>query len=183
MKSNNRIYIILLVSLLVALSLIIFGVWPLLEEIEKNSEDLVLVKNDIITFDTQIKEIVNFKNNYINYQSNLEKIDDLFIDSSDPVDFIKFLEKAAAGSPVVLKISLPSFAQEDKGFLLLEISSSGEFSDILNFIKTIESGPYLIEMENLVIKSTDDLKGELKDSSQKKVDATFSIKAFTKNEN
>jgi len=171
-NSNNKIYITLLIFALVSLFLVIFGVWPLLEDIEKNSKELISAKNSIVVLNSEIDEIENFKSNYNIFKSNLEKIDQSFIDINYPVDFIKFLEDTASDCGVDLEINLPSSDQQVNTYLMLQLSSEGTFSGILDFTKKIESGPYLIEIDNLTIQNSQ-VKGEM---------ATFNIKAFTKNE-
>ena len=96
MKRNNKFYITVSFLLIIVLFLIIFVIYPLVVGIINNSNDLISAKNNILTQETQIKEINKFKENYKIYQPNLEKIDQMFIDPSNPVDFIKFLENYPA---------------------------------------------------------------------------------------
>jgi Tfp pilus assembly protein PilO len=166
-------------------------VW-LLEGIEKNSEDFISAKNNIAIFNAQINEIENFKKNYDAYEPNLEKMDQLFVDPANPVDFIKFLEDTASGSQITSQIFLPpSSDQASQDFIAFQLISKGSFSDVSSFLKKIELGPYLIEIENLTIqndstgnsatggaKSGD--KNIPKDYSSRKVNATFTINAFVK---
>jgi len=136
--------------------LIIFGAWPLIDGIKKNSEDFILAKNNISTFESQINEIENFKNSYATYQENLQKMDQLFVDSENPVDFIKFLEDSALVSNVSLQVIIPPYSNNKESslkFVLFQLSLKGEFDDILAFIDRIEFGNYLIEVSNLTIEN------------------------------
>ncbi len=175
MKSNKKIPKIIFIFSLICLALIIFGVWPLIEEIKKNSKDLISAKNDIANFDVQFSEIENFKNNYENYKINLEKIDQLFINPANPVDFIKFLEDVALKNEIDLQIAMPpittSEIQSTENFIIFRLSLKGNFSDILLFINKIEFGPYLIQVKDLTIQNQEDKKT-----------ATINIKVFIKNE-
>ncbi|MCX6723259.1 MAG: hypothetical protein NT094_04340 [Candidatus Staskawiczbacteria bacterium] len=183
MKNNNKIYTILLVFALIFLFLVIFFIWPLIGEIEKNSEDLISAKNNIVNLDAQINETNNFKKNYETYKSTLERIDQLFVDINNPVNFIEFLENAASNYNVTSKISLPPSSQSSQQFITFQFISKGGFSDILNFVKGIEAGPYLIEIENLTIQDSRqnlDHKDIPQDYYSRNVDATFTIKAFIK---
>lgn len=156
---------------LIAIALVIFSVWPLLIEIKIHSKELLSEKNDIATLGTQTNEIENFEKNYEVYKPNLEKMEQLFIDSKDPVDFIKFLEKIASDSEITSEISLlPSPQEKNQTFITFQFFSNGDFSKILEFSEKLETGPYLIEIKNLTIKN----------SFSEKVDANFLIKAFTK---
>jgi Tfp pilus assembly protein PilO len=186
MKNNNKIYTILLIFILISLFLVIFGVWPLLENIENNSKDLVSAKNNIAILNNQIDEIENFKNNYAIYKPNLEKIDGMFVDLKDPVDFIEFIENTAYECSIDLQIHLPVSNQGASAYIIFQLSSEGNFSDILDFTKKIESGPYLVEIEKLTIQNLQNKdegkNGYTDDYVLKNVVAEFSLKAFTKNE-
>ncbi|MCX6718589.1 MAG: hypothetical protein NTY81_03260 [Candidatus Staskawiczbacteria bacterium] len=201
MKTNNKNYIILSVFAVIALLLIVFLIFPPFSEIERNSKALISAKKDMAGLDAQINEVENFKKNYENYEPNLKKIDQLFVDPANPVDFIKFLEDAASASQITSQISMPPYSQNSQqeptsskkskpkvmDSIIFQFSSKGSFSGALNFAKKIESGPYLIEIENLTIQnSTDNSTGKtqdknvLSDYSSRKVEATFTIKVFTK---
>lgn len=186
MNSNNKIYIISSVFALAALLLFVFYIWPISKEIEQNSQDLISAKNDITTLGAQINETENFKKNYATYKPNLDKIDGLFIDPKNPVDFIKFLEDTASASQITSQISLPPSSENSPQFVIFQLSSRGSFSGVLNFSKKIEAGPYLIEIENLTIQNSQGLTnggGAVsfpKDYSSRIVDAIFTIKVFTK---
>ena len=174
---NNKIYTTLFILLAVFLILIVFLIWPLFREIQKNSADLVSAKNNIATLNAQTSQITNFKDNYQSYKPELDKIDQLFADPNNLIGFIEFLENTASNSQVTSKISLQpsSFGpnQTPKGapqdFIMFQSSLQGSFSQVMDFIKKIEAGPYLVEIENLNIQNSD-----------KKVGATLTIKVYIK---
>ena len=189
MKSNNKIYIILSIFASASLILAVFFIWPVLEEIGNNSKDLISEKNNLVTLAAQNNETDNFRKNYETYRPNLEKIDQLFIDPTNPVDFIKFLEDTATSSQITSQISLQPIPQglhqSSQNFIIFQFSSDGSFSEMLNFAEKIEAGPYLIEIENLTIQTSEGPAGAspeniYNDYSSRKVDATFAIKAFIK---
>jgi hypothetical protein len=156
---------------------------PLFKEIDKNSKDLVLAKNDIVDLNAQINETNNFKKNYEIYKPNLEKIDGLFIDIKNPVSFIKFLENTASNSQVTSKISLPVSPLNSQQFITFQLVSKGSFSNMLKFIKEIELSNYLIEIESLNIQNLNrdpQIKDITNDYSFRDIEATFTIKAFIK---
>ena len=99
-SSKNKIYIIFGAFVGITTALVIFSVWPLLVEIKTNTKELLLGKNNLATMNAQVNEIENFEKKYSLYKPDLEKMEQLFIDSKDPVDFIKFLEKTASDSEI-----------------------------------------------------------------------------------
>jgi len=167
---NSKIYLISLFFVVLALIFAAFDFF-LMRGIAKDSEDLVSAKNKIADINAQLGETENFKKNYDSYKPNFEKIDRLFVDPENLVDFIEFMENTAADSQITSQISLPQFSSEkNQSSLAFQFFSKGEFLDILNFSKEIESGPYLIEIQNLNIQN----------SNEKTLAATFAIKAFVK---
>ncbi len=182
--------------MLALLSYAVFLIWSLLGEIMKSSRDLISSEGKISAMEVQVGEAEIFKNNYSKYAPNLEKMDQLFVDKANPVDFIKFLEDTAGSSQLDLKISLPPSLQSSsasvQNFIALQLSAKGKFSDALDFTKKIEMGPYLIEIENLTIQGSQEVangqnefKNAPKNSSEedyasRNVTAIFAIEAFTK---
>lgn len=178
-KSINRIYITCLAFAVVAIALLTFLIFPLIAEIKNKSVELISAKNDVATLVAEDKEIESFKINYANYKLNFEKIDRMFVDEKNPVDFIKFLEQTASNSGITSDISLASSLSDNPTYLNFQFSSTGEYEKILKFGQQIESGPYLIEIENLVVSNSIDPQGSEK-KIFKKVSATFLIKVFVK---
>ncbi len=178
MKNNNKIYIILSIFTLVSLFLVVFFIWPLMKEIKESSKTFVSAKNSIVALAIQAGEIENFKKNYETYKLDLEKIDQLFVDPNNPVDFIEFLENTSAVFQITSQISLPPVPRDSKqvtqNFIIVRFSSTGGFQEILNFAQKIETGPYLIGIENLSIQP------DSKNQSSNEFNAVFTIKAFTK---
>jgi len=188
MKHKNKIHITFLIFALSFLILAVFDVWPLLYSIGQDSRDLISAKNDIFTLNQQVKETDKFKKNYEDYKFNFAKIDQLFIDPSNPVDFIEFLENTASNFSVASQVSLQSSQKADQNFVIFQLSSNGKFSDILNLLSKIESGPYLVEVDNMNIKDIGssaitkitNIKNISGYSPSGSMDAIFTIKAFTR---
>jgi hypothetical protein len=68
-------------------------------------------------------------------------------------------------------------------FIIVQFASKGSFSNTLNFVKTIETRSYLIEIEDLEIQNSDQNQKNNNifiNYPSRNVDATFTIKAFAK---
>lgn len=175
MKNRNKIYIIIITFSFVALALIVFIISPVLRDIKNGSNEILLDKSKVISIDEQKKQLDDFKKKYNNYSHNLEKINQLFVDSKDPVDFIKFLEKSANDSgintDVKLNVSLSAEGFDNLPVVISSISATGKFLDILKFSEKLDTSPYLMRIKNATIKKS--LKGPT-------VDANFLVEAITK---
>lgn len=181
METKKKIYAIISVFFLISVFLAVFFVYPLLEEIKQESNDLIAQKNNRLLLDSQFNEALNFKQKYDDYKDNLNKIDNLFIDSQNPVNFIEYLEKSALGAGIELKISTPSISKDKKIiYENLQISATGQFSKILKFIREIESGQYLIQIQNINIQNNKIAQTGKTPNKITDIKAEISIKALAK---
>jgi len=178
-KPKNQIYIISIVFGLVILFLILVFVFPYVQEIKKNSEDLSSRRNNLSFLEDQVSEVEKFKNNYQIYKPNLEKISQLYVDSKNPAGLFEFLEKTASASQIKSEISLlANFpASKNTASIDFQIFSQGEFSKTLKFLEKLETGPYLIEIKNLSITNSRQ-DGVSKKLPAKSIDAIFLIKVY-----
>ena len=172
---KNKIYTTLAAFVLAILSLILFFVYPLWLEVKNNSKKLLSEKNEAAMLIAQSDDVENFKKVYDSYKPDLEKINQLFVDPQNPVEFIKFLEDTAFAFGIMSKISLVPVpeSQEKPDTVSFQIFFNDDFLKILHFIEKLENGPYLIQIQNASIKSAgSDASG--------RVDASFLVNAFTK---
>lgn len=171
MNIKIKIYIISVVFFAFALAFILMLVLPCLIEIKNSSEKLFSEKANVASFENQAIAIDNFKKNYALYQPNLEKMDTLFVDPQNPIDFIKFLEKTASESKVISKVSIMSLSGENQAAVSVNFQTTlnGDFNNVLTFLEKIESSPVVLEIDNLTIT---------KIHLSKQIQATFSIKTL-----
>ncbi len=150
---NKKNYILLVVFALLSLSVIAVFVWPYFIEIKRMSKDLVSERDQVASLNMQISELSGFKKEYNNYLPNLKKIESMFVDPQDPIGFIEFIENIAADQEIVLKMSPNLLSQDKQNSIGFQLSGTGNFSNFSGFLKKIEYGPYLINIENLNIVS------------------------------
>lgn len=186
LKKINKTHVILSVFGLVILLLIVFFVWPLFIKIKNSSHDLTAQKNEAGILRAQSDQIENFKKVYNDYKSNLEKMEEVFIDPKNPVNFIEFLEATAQISGVNPKISLIKNQQElQERTVAFKITASDDFLKLLDFSERLENGPYLVEILSVSMRQADmelgtDANSDINVSSPGKVDTSFLINAFAK---
>ena len=186
MTTKKKIY--LYSGIFVVISFLFFAlVVPYtLREIQKKSEDLVSLKQDLATLKEERKNLKQLEITYQNYQNDLEEIETLFVDSEVPVDFIDFLEATAQLSQQTIDISLvPARETKDEPwpFLSFQISTTGSFPNFLKFTDRLENSPYLIEIINLNIKESSVRKmrpEELEGTTPTIIESALLIKVFSK---
>jgi len=185
MNLPNQIKISLLSFIVLTGSLIVFLIYPTLRDIKKDSQSIISQKAALLSLETKMANIEEFKNYLKEITPDLEKIDKLFIDPDLPVDFIGFLEKTAQNSQVFLKISpaIPQKIEKDPWpSIFFQLNIFGSPAQFLKFLEKLESGSYLVEIQNLnIVKLTEaELKSkELERFSSGDLKSTISLKVFT----
>jgi len=154
----KKIIVISIIFGIVAIILLCFVIYPLLSGVKKNSQDLILAKKELISFKAETEEFEQSKKVYGSLKTDLEKIDELFIDSDVPINLIKFWRKTAEDSGLLIDISPTSLEVSETvlwasiGFRLNLI---GSFPKFLKFLEKIETALYLIEIQNLSAKGSE----------------------------
>lgn len=186
MNLKRKIYLTLGISGLLSVLLMILAILPLFNEIKENSEDFILKRGELTFLETEIKNLEKFEKQYQDYQQNLEKINSLFINPEVPIDFIRFLEKLASDSKISVRISLspaPKVETQPWPSLFFQLSGVSSFSNFSKFLEKLENSPYLIEVQNLIIRrlTEDELRRkEFEGLSTGDIDASLLIKVYTK---
>lgn len=152
MTVNKKTAVSLVIFGIIILIFIVLVIHPLFEAIRVDSQNLIFQKNRKAELVLKTENIKEFQKNYKDYQSNLKKISDLFINSAEPINFIEFLEKEAANSQLSIKIAPfpPRETEEDPWpSMNFQLTLTGPFPNFLKFLEKLESSNYLIEILNL----------------------------------
>jgi len=174
---KEKTIIISIICGLAFLVLIIFALYPLLKNIKKNSEEFISVKKELILTQRKTAIIEENKETYRNMEPDLKKMDGLFVDPEIPIDLIRFWEKTAVDSKALINISLFSLAAaetEPWGVTGFQIRIESAYADFLKFLDKIENGPYLVKVQNLMIKKLID------EPASSDINVTLSVKVFSK---
>lgn len=161
MKPPSKIILAFFVlSALIALFL--FLAYFSLQQIQSQAENLVFQKTQLAEIQSKDASLARFQEKRQVYQESLIKIDRLFINQAEPLDFIEFLEEESASSKLAIEITPslpPSFV----------LNLQGNPSDFLKFLEKLEKAPYLIEILNL----------NLLNSEKNNFKATLSLKVYS----
>lgn len=150
MESKKKIYITSAIFLGIGLFLIVLLVWPLLGGIKDLSEELILEKSQAAHLVQEKEDIERLEAILQEQGEDLKKLEGLFLDPENPVDFIGFLEKEARRSELGFEIASLGPGQEGPWpSLHFQIKNRGSFPGFLRFLEGLETAPYLIEVLNL----------------------------------
>ena len=141
--SNKTIYILGISTLLVLIAIVL----PLLNLIQKSSQELASQKKELILYSQQGSDLEGTIEKYNSFKARLEKIDNSFINKSFPVEFKRFLEGIVPASQGKMITSAAKEGTDNT--LSFNVSFTGSFSNLLRFIDKLENSPYFIEIVNL----------------------------------
>jgi hypothetical protein len=178
--AKKGIYIAVAICASIILVLVLAGVAPMLAVTANDTKQLLSINSEIATLQIQNDQIENFKKVYDGYKPNLDKMEQVFFDQENPINFIKFLESTAANTGVKAKIALnPPLESDEPNSATFQIFANDNFLKILRLTETLEHGPYLIKVISLSIKNPQ-INTATPSPSSGIVDATFLIKTFSK---
>ncbi|MDP2672974.1 MAG: hypothetical protein Q8O84_04130 [Nanoarchaeota archaeon] len=133
----------------VSLVFIILVVYPLINGVRQASQELILQKAVLAEFEAKTRNLQNFKMVRNTNKDNLIKLEDLFIDSAEPIGFIEFLEDESFNSQLAIEI-FPLAPEKNKeatwpsmNFNLKLLGPSSNFS---KFFEKLEASPFLVEV-------------------------------------
>ena len=183
---KRKIFFILISIILIAFILMLLLVIFLMKDIQRNSQEFLLGRKTLTSMEREFQEFENFEKNAAFYQSNLEKLDKLFLNPEVPVDFVQFLEEESKNLGLLIKIS-PSVitSREDDiwesiGFQIL---LTGSFPNCLKFLEKLQISPWLLEVQMTEVKriTEKELQFEgFKDFSLGDVSFSIILKVYTK---
>jgi len=150
---NKKLISYSLIFLVITIILVVFLIFPLLKSIRENSEKLISFKRELSFLRSSAVNFEETRKNYNLYKEELEKINDIFIDSNIPIDLIKFWEKVAADSNISIDIFPASLKLGKVGdrwdSISFQVTVKGSYPNVMRFIQKIESSPYLITLSEI----------------------------------
>jgi|WetSurMetagenome_2_1015567.scaffolds.fasta_scaffold427954_2 Tfp pilus assembly protein PilO len=176
MTAKKKTYLTIFLFFAASLALVFFAIVPLFGGIKSYSSDLSSAKSERAQLSAEIKNLSDFKKQFQQYQTSLDRADSLLVNSEIPIDFIRFLEKLASDSGVLIEIYPLSGRGKGGGQWLVlnyQLSVSGSFLDFSRFLEKLENSSYLIEAQDMNLQKSVENKIE-------KVKASFTIKVLAK---
>lgn len=166
MNPRKKIYISIIFFAAAIIALTAFILIPLLSSIKKNSDNLLVQKENLALLRKEIETFNETRSLYEESKDDIDRIGKLFYDSDNPLDFLNFLTKQPENYNIrneISKMSNVTTNQSDPWpSVSFQISSTGSFLNLMKFLHNLEAGPYLIEIANITIKriTEDELRGK-----------------------
>lgn len=158
MKPSKKIYISLVVFGTMLLLFIFLIFIPSFEQIKKNVDNLSFQKEMFSSLKYEKSAIKKSREAYQSLKPEIAKIDDLFLSSESPVEFLNYLEQVSKASGIgKIGISKISYLKEDNPWasFSLQISFASDFLNFSKFLESLENAPRVIQIQNLDLKKAD----------------------------
>lgn len=155
----KKIYISIAVFLVVFLAIAFFVILPIVQSIQGDSRELSMIKKAQSTFSKEKETFQKFEEVYKLLETDLEKTENIFVNSEVPINFIDFLEKTAYDSNILVEIFSVDLIKDKKdtwSSLSFQLEIFGSFPDCLRFLEKLENSTYLIDVQGLSIGRLDE---------------------------
>jgi hypothetical protein len=181
---NKKFYISITGLIAGFLALVFLIVIPVFQMIEEDAKELRESKEAQETLCQEREKLKKFQETYIKISPDLEKIEQMFVDSDVPIDFIDFLERTAIDSNVFIEISSVNKKQEkEEGqlYAVFQMEVLGSFSDFMVFLEKVENATYLVEVDGLTInRMGEESEESVVEFSPNDISSKMSLKVFAK---
>ena len=186
LSPNKKIYISLIVFFAIFFAVAFFVILPIVSAIRNDSQRLSVEKKAQSSFSKERQTFKEFEKVYEELEPDLEKANDVFVDSEVPISFIDFLERTAYSSNILIEISSVDLIKDKKDIwpsLKFQLEIFGSFSNCLKFLERLENSTYLINIQGLgVSRLNEDSLGSKGEAgfSVGDISAKVSLKVFAK---
>ena len=168
---------------LIDIGLIVFIIFFLVKVIIKDINELSSLRKTLFSLEEQEDNFDNLNKNYrINIEA-IKEIDNIFVNSEEPVGLLTFIEDLSKESGLSTKI-IPIVPQKSKSdiwpSMIFKLSCEGKSEKLIAFLEKLENSKYLMEITDINLKKTELLntpgQGENSDQSE----AEFTLRAYAK---
>lgn len=183
--SFNKI-IILSVFVLVAFIVLFYFVFiPSKYEIQSTAE---LISQEKISLEEKLQKGQSFaqlQKNISQIDSKKYLLDDIFLAQDEEISLIDDLENFAKNNYINISIDMPQGNKIDKRnyyILPITIKGSGNYSNILNFMNSLEKTNYFISFDTFDLSSTEEINSieNIQPYQGKKMNFSLGIKTYWK---
>ena len=177
--------IILIIAFCVLFTFFFFSffIFPAIKIIKNDSLRLIELKKSLVVLDNQASNIESMKISCQVASEDLEKSANIFINQEVPVGLIRFVEDEADRVNLDISISPVSLKKIDDDiwpFVSFRLNLLGSYINFMRFFERIETYPFLIEIQDLVINKVTVRELAQEGYGKNDVIVTLTIRAFGK---
>ncbi|PIU16327.1 hypothetical protein COT20_00675 [bacterium (Candidatus Gribaldobacteria) CG08_land_8_20_14_0_20_39_15] len=183
-SAKKKLYLLVLVACLIDFLFFYLVLFPLVKRIQINANNLDIQKNSLAIAEERNGKLEVLQKNIDNLKKNSQFVQNAFIDSSAPVQFMEFLEKQAQNHRLGLAASLFNLSDTKNDLWLaigVRLEIEGQLADCLRFMETIENSHWVVaitrfDLQKIKQKET---TGEFQENPGAEILLSLDIKAFS----
>lgn len=178
-KIKKRITVTTLISLLLIGGVVYFAIMPQIENIKQTKREIEKQRLNLEERYIQGLKLKELSKNIKKVESEMEKMERIYIEKEETLEFIKTLESIAEKNGVEQKIDLNSAKEDIKEEYQerpLQMALSGEYRNLLSYLADIESMKYWINIKSMDITSGVLRQSRLEDEDNTKKAEQINIK-------
>ncbi len=149
-----KIILTLFINFLVIILIIYLIIIPRIRYIKENGEQIIRRRIFLEEQYIKVKRFMASNKDMNLVDADIQKLDEVFVDYDEDLQFIETLEKVAIDNNINQRISLGSIKNgevSDFEKIILEISADGNFLNMMNYLINLETLNYYINISSLDI--------------------------------
>lgn len=156
-RTNTKIFLFFLFSILITVLIVNLIIIPKVNFIKESGHSIVERRKFLEEQYERVKNLKQGKIDIERIQSNIGRLDEVFVNHEQDLEFIQTLEELANKNNVAQNISM-SNAQKIKNEyeeIILEINLEGSFYNIMRYLIDLETLEHYVNIKSLNINSLD----------------------------
>jgi len=141
------------VGLLFIVTIIIFVIYPSMQQIYLTTNNILIIKNDLSSQKINSYSLSDVIENYHKYESKINELDKVIRAQDRELEFITTLEVIADKYDLEQKINMDEIETiaEDSDFkkMPLQLSLEGDYQNQLRYLQNVETLPMYINIKNI----------------------------------
>ena len=182
-SSLYKLYTIIAVIIIVAVSSFFLGILPLFDKIKSNADKFREYKKDLLVINGKRNTLKETKEEYQKIEDGVNKITGSLL-GENIINFVQLIENIAKDTNNIKEIQLISSGSDSKKEiqpnLEFKISLWGTFPTLISFLTKLENMPYLVDVTSIQIDKANSalLKEDI--SFPVSIRTDFRVKAYTR---
>lgn len=175
MKKNSHIIFLIfsIVGVVLSVGVFFYGI-NLIKNTTKKTNDLLSKTEEIVKKNS---ELTTIKKTISATEEDRAKLLTYFVTDKGIVAFLEYLESLGDITDTDASIRAVDLGKDDNS-VVVSISSTGSYSNLIRFSKLIENMPYRIEVQNLVFVARNSVAEDGSDVSNWEVNITIKLISY-----
>lgn len=153
---RKKIIVANVIIILIICAVVFFVIMPSINDIASMQSNIQSQYFDLEKKYLKGQNLRKLSENLNSIQPKMAKLDQIFISKDQELDFVTTLENLATKNNITQKISMsPPAMVSNYSKTPIQIATTGNFNNQVNYLKSIEGLPYMINVKSIEITPVD----------------------------